>query len=92
MQFFCLVLTQKKSIDKHIDFRIHLYLHPSKTGLKLVYCYSYYVEASFSMDVYPLPFNRPFFTNIIFGHLSLSSQQHITIQHDFFVYLHATYD
>ena len=48
------------SLDRDITFCIHLGIHLSNKGLKLVYYYLYYVESSFPMDVCPHPFNSPF--------------------------------
>ena len=48
------------SLDRSITFQIHLGIHRSKIGLKLVYYYLYLLEASFTMNVCPHPFNRYF--------------------------------
>ena len=50
----------------------------SNTGEELVYYYVYHEEASFYLDVYPQLFNGKFIVYI------LSSQEHITIQKNFF--------
>ena len=41
------------SLDRALTFQICLSIHPDKTGFKSVYYYSYYIEASFTMDVCP---------------------------------------
>ena len=65
------------SLHGDLNFRIHIGIHPSNTGDKLVYYYLYHEEAPFPLKVCPQPFKYVFsyfYTNTIFIHLSSSLQ------------------
>ena len=53
--FFCSNSKTYLSLGGAIIFQVHLGIHRSNTGDKLVY-YSYYVEISLPIDVYSRPF------------------------------------
>ena len=52
-------------------FNIHIGIHPSKTGMKLVYYYLYDEEASPPLDVCTHPFNKNFLLKIQTYYLSI---------------------
>ena len=60
----------KISIGGALIFKIHLGIHPSKTGEKLVY-YLYDEKSSFPMGVFTLPLNRPFIIFILTKYLPI---------------------
>ena len=54
-----------------LNFYIHLGIHLSKPGDKLVYCYLYNEEASFTIYLFSHLLNRPFIIFIQTQYLSI---------------------
>ena len=77
VSLFLLILTPNIFISlQSSHFKIHIDIHPSNMGEKLVYYHLYHEEASFYLQVYTQLFNRNFLifnTNKIFIHLGLRS-------------------
>ena len=79
--FFCFVPTQKSYLGRAPTFHIHLDIHPSNTGLKLLYYYLYYVEASFPMEVWPCPFID--ILSLLYKHNIYSFEFNLTIIYNY---------